>query len=131
MLRSLVKPVGWGTSAVLTFTAVNLLALSVPTPHHMTFLDPNGDGILTRNDIMNDIASFSVGLLRALLASCLSWWFLLVKRPPEGYTGEGRQGMLHLYWRALLERQALAVIVHLALSACALGASGLAWFRFA
>jgi len=97
----------------------------------MTFLDPDGDGILTGAEIISDVASFSVGLLRTLLVSCLYWWALLVKNPPEGYSGEGKEGVPHVFWRALLARQGLAVIVQLALNVCALGAAALAWFRLA
>jgi len=137
MLRSLAGPLGIGTSAILAFTSVNLLALAVPksfsfaTPHHMSFLDPNGDGILTGAEIVGDVAFFSVGLLRTVLVSCVYWWLSLAKSPPEGYSGDCSEGMPHLFWRALLERQGVAVIVNLTLNAFALVASALAWFRFA
>jgi len=119
----------------LIFTSVNLLVQAIPndfsisTPHHMRFLDPDGDGILTEAELTGGIAIISAGLLKAVLSTCLGWWFLLAKQPPKDYDGKGKQGFPHLFWRALLEKRGLAVIAQLAMSVGTAGAVALVWFK--
>jgi hypothetical protein len=94
-------------------------------------LDPNGDGILTQAEIVDDVAVFSVGLLRSVWATCLTWYLILAKRPPQEYpTNREYSGAVHRLWRATVRRHAFAVILQLvttlALAACA----AVVWFRF-
>ena len=46
----------------------------------VVLLDEDGDGILDAAELVGGVSSFSVGLLRTMLISCLHWWVFLVMK---------------------------------------------------
>lgn len=134
-IKQLTKPLASALESLLIFLSVNLLAQSVPEgfsftlPGQLAMLDPNGDGELTASEIEGEVAMFSTGLLKAVLVSCFSWWIMRLKDPPDDGVEDVR-GAIGSYWRSLLKRRFVIVMLHLGLSFGAIVIAALQWFAF-
>jgi len=127
-------PLGRAAEALLWYLSVNLLALAPPAsfeieaPRHLRFLDPNGDGIFTADEIEELVAKLSTKLLLTLMATLLGLYMLGAKKPPkEGEKKSHVKSVLEVYWDAVRERRGGYVILDMGITIFVIGLITLQW----
>jgi len=139
LLNAAKGPLAGVIDALLIFLPVNLVAQSftadwsVSLPTQWVFLDPDGDGILTAAELEDGIAFISQRVLYAVVATYLCLYMHRARRPPEDFTPEDknweRPGALPSFWRGMVLRRGLYVLLNLVLDAIACVAAGCQWLK--
>merc|ERR1712232_537489 len=128
---------GWSARAVMAFLSVNTLTRGLPAsfavkvPGHLAFLDPSGDGFLKAEDLKILTNTLSLRMLKAFLPSCVSYFIIRAKQPPEDFDPDSRgESALEFFWAKLVKRKGMYVICDLIVSLIFIANAMLQWLTF-
>uniref|UniRef100_A0A7S1N6D2 Mechanosensitive ion channel MscS domain-containing protein n=1 Tax=Eutreptiella gymnastica TaxID=73025 RepID=A0A7S1N6D2_9EUGL len=142
VVRSMIDPLSKILQSILLFVSFNLFVNATPEdfeialPEQYQFIDPDGDGVLTAQEIQDGLMQTSTGLLFALMSTFFGWFLWKAKAPPEEIARWEKdqswtpQNALQQYWFQLSNGRGFPVIVDLLLSVFVISIPCSSWFNF-
>ena len=142
VVRSMIDPLSKILQSILLFVSFNLFVNATPEdfeialPEQYHFIDPDGDGVLTAQEIQDGLMQYSTGLLFALVSTFFGWFLWKAKAPPQEIEKWEQnkdwvpQNFLQQYWFQLSRGRGFPVIVDLLLSVFVISIPCSSWFSF-
>eukprot|EP00931_Biecheleriopsis_adriatica_P041582 TRINITY_DN23757_c0_g2_i1.p1 TRINITY_DN23757_c0_g2~~TRINITY_DN23757_c0_g2_i1.p1 ORF type:complete len:467 (+),score=55.98 TRINITY_DN23757_c0_g2_i1:159-1403(+) len=126
VILSAILPLSGIITAILVYTAINLLAQATPRRFALRlfstkylFLDLDRDGVLSGKDIKEGVGRISAGLLQCICATYSCLFFIRCKRCPPYYHPKREGGLFDKFWSALSNQNGPVVILNLFLNCVA------------